>query len=55
LKGSFRGGCKNDQRTGTRLLGGKAERVGSVQRGEGKGCRETFEQPASTRRGNDKA
>ena len=29
-----RGGCKNDQRAGTPLLGGKAERVGAAQPGE---------------------
>jgi len=39
-------GHKNDHGAGTPLLGGKTERVGVVQPGEGSG--ETLKQPSST-------
>jgi len=46
-----REGHKNDQRAGTPLLGGKAERVGTVQPGEEKAPEKTLLQPFSTKRG----
>jgi len=36
------GGHRNDQRAGTPLLGGKAERVGAVQPGEEKAARRPY-------------
>jgi len=49
-----RGGHKNDQRAGTPLLGGKAERVGVVQPGEEKALGRPYSGLSGLKRGLNK-